>query len=389
MIPRHLLPSVLKRLEQFPAVVLLGPRQVGKTALAAKIAATRPSVRLDLERPAERAQLADPELFLRDHEDKLLILDEIQRMPRLFPTLRGVMDEGRSRGLRAGRFFLIGSASLDRFRQSGESLAGRVANVELGPLRDFEVASGARRMLWIRGGFPDSLLADGDGASVQWRENFIRTYLERDVPQFGPRLPAETLRRFWTMLAHSQGAPLNAARLAHSLGVNVRTVSRYVDLLVDLLLVRRLPPWRANVGKRLVKAPKVFVRDSGLVHSLLRLDDRKAVLGHPVAGPSWEGFVVENLLAAAPDRTQGWFYRTAAGAEIDLVLEMGGGELWAVEVKRSLAPALDRGFHHAREDLRPARSFVVYPGDDRYRVAEGVEVISLWELARVLLGVAS
>ncbi len=228
-----------------------------------------------------------------------------------------------------------------------------------------------------RGGFPDSFLAGGDAASTIWREHFIRTYLERDIPQLGPRVPAETLRRFWTMLAHVQGSTLNAAQLARGLGVDGKTVARYLDLLVDLLVVRRLPPLHANVGKRLVKSPKVYVRDSGIVHALLGLDDRDAVLGHPVAGGSWEGFVIENLLGAAPERVRAGFYRTAAGAEIDLVLDMPGGRLWAVEIKRGLAPKLDKGFHHAREDLKPERSFIVYSGEDRYPKAEGVEAIGL------------
>ena len=217
-------------------------------------------------------------------------------------------------------------------------------------------------------------------------QGFFRDFssLERDIPQLGPRVPAETLRRFWTMLAHVQGGTLNAAQLARGLAVDGKTVARYLDLLVDLLLVRRLPPLHANVGKRLVKSPKVYIRDSGIVHTLLGLDDREAVLGHPVAGGSWEGFVLENLLAAAPARVKPWFYRTAAGAEIDLVLEMPGGKRWAVEIKRGLAPKLDKGFHHARQDLEPERSFVVYSGDDRYPRGEGVEVIGLDEMASLL-----
>ena len=387
MIPRRTSQLVRSRLDQFPAVALLGPRQVGKTTLGELVAEERASVYLDLENPADREKLADAVLYLSGHEDKLVILDEVQRVPELFQTLRGLIDKGRRRGLRAGRFLLLGSASIDLLRQSGESLAGRITYVELGPFHVLEVADDAREKLWIRGGFPDSFLAEGDEASAVWRENFVRTYLERDIPQLGPRVPAETLRRFWTMLAHVQGATLNAAQLARGLAVDGKTVARYLDLLVDLLLVRRLPPFHANVGKRLVKSPKVYVRDSGIVHTLLGLDDREAVLGHPVAGGSWEGFVVETLLGAAPERAGAWFYRTAAGAEIDLVLEMTGGKLWAVEIKRGLAPKLDRGFHHAREDLEPERSFVVYSGDDRYPRGEGVEVIGLGELASLLAAI--
>lgn len=384
MIPRLKAQLVRTRLEQFPAVALLGPRQAGKTTLAEHIAEERPSVYLDLEDAADREKLADAALYLSGHEEELVILDEVQRTPELFQTLRGLIDKGRRRGLKAGRYLLLGSASMDLLRQSGESLAGRIAYVELGPFDVLEVDGDGREKLWIRGGFPDSFLADTDEASAIWRKNFIRTYLERDIPQLGPRIPGETLRRFWTMLAHAQGGMLNAAQLARGLGVDGKTVARYLDLLVDLLLVRRLPPFHANIGKRLVKSPKVYVRDSGIVHTLLGLDDREAVLGHPVAGGSWEGFVIENLLSVAGDRVRPFFYRTSAGAEIDLVLEMSGGKLWAVEIKRGLAPKLDKGFHHAREDLKPDRSFVVYAGEDRYPKAGGVEVIGLKELASLL-----
>ena len=386
MIPRYKSQFIRARLNQFPAVALLGPRQVGKTTLAGLIAEERTSVYLDLEDAVDREKLADAALYLSVHEDKLVILDEVQRMPELFQTLRSLIDKGRRRDVRAGRFLLLGSASMDLLKQSSESLAGRIAYVELGPFNMLEMESDACEKLWIRGGFPDSFLAESDGASAVWRENFIRTYLERDIPQLGPRVPAETLRRFWTMLAHVQGGTLNAAQIARSLSVDGKTVARYLDLLVDLLLVRRLPPFYTNVGKRLVKSPKVYVRDSGIVHSLLGLDDRDAVLGHPVAGGSWEGFVLENLLDAVPERAKACFYRTAAGAEIDLVLEMPGGEQWAVEIKRGLAPKLDKGFHHARKDLKPARSFIVYSGDDRYPKGEGIEVIGLGELVSFVRG---
>ncbi len=384
MISRQKSQLVCARLDQFPAVALLGPRQTGKTTLAGLIAEERASIYLDLEDPADRAKLSDATLYLSGHEQELVILDEVQRAPELFQTLRGLIDKGRRRDIRVGQFLLLGPASIDLLKQSGESLAGRIAYVELGPFNVLEVEDDAHEKLWVRGGFPDSFLGESDEASAVWRENFVRTYLERDIPQLGPRVPAETLRRFWTMLAHLQGGMLNAAQLARGLAVDGKTVARYLDLLVDLLLVRRLPPFHANVGKRLVKSPKVYVRDSGIVHTLLGLDDRDAVLGHPVAGGSWEGFVMENLLGAAPDRVKPWFYRTAAGAEIDLLLQMPGGELWAVEIKRGLAPRLDKGFHHARQDLNPDRSFVVYSGFDRYPKGEDLEVIGLGELATLL-----
>ncbi len=384
MIPRTKLALLRARLEQFPAVALLGPRQVGKTTLARLIAAARPSVYLDLENASDRDKLADPTLYLSGHTERLVVLDEIQRVPELFQALRGIIDKGRWQGARTGRFLLLGSASMDLLRQSGESLAGRMAFVELEPLHILEVGTESRDRLWVRGGFPESLLAADDEASAVWRSNFVRTYLERDIPQLGPRVPADTLRRFWTMLAHNQGGLANAAHLARGLGVRGGTVARYLDLLVDLLLVRRLQPLHANVGKRLVRSPRIFVRDSGIVHTLLGLDDLEAVLGHPVAGGSWEGFVLETLLAAAPERAVPYFYRTAAGAEIDLVLAMPGGSLWAIEIKRSLAPRVARGFRHAREDLKPARSFVVYPGEERYITRDGVEAIGLSELSSVL-----
>ena len=386
MLARRQTRTVLARLEQFPAVALLGPRQSGKTTLAHGVARGRPSVYLDLEAPADRAKLSDAALYLAGHTDKLVVLDEVQRAPELFRTLRGVIDAGRRRGDGVGRFLLLGSASMDLLRQSGESLAGRIAYAELAPFDALEVGPDARERLWIRGGFPDSFLAASDEASAVWRENFIRTYLERDIPRLGPRIPAETLRRFWTMLAHRQGAPLNAAELARGLAVDGKTVARYLDLLVDLLLVRRLPPFRASVGKRLVKSPRVYVRDSGVVHALLRLDDREAALGHPVAGGSWEGFVLENLLCAAPGRTEASFYRTAAGAEIDLVLDLPGGARWAVEIERGLAPTLGKGFYRARDDVKPDRAFVVYSGDERYPMAEGIEAVGVAELAALLAG---
>ena len=384
MIPRQKLQIVRERLDQFPAVAVLGPRQAGKTTLALTISQERAGLYLDLEDASDREKLNDAALYLSEHEEDLVIIDEVQRAPELFQTLRVLIDKGRRQGLRTGRFLLLGSASIDLLRQSGESLAGRIAYVELSPFNVLEVGGDAGERLWVRGGFPDSFLAGSDEASTVWREAFVRTYLERDIPQLGPRVPAETLRRFWTMLAHLQGGIFNASPIARSLAVNGKTVARYLDLLVDLLLVRRLPPFHANVSKRLVKSPKIYVRDSGIVHTLLGLDDRDTVLSHPVAGGSWEGFVMENLLGVAPGRVQPSFYRTAAGAEIDLVLQMPGGALWAVEIKRGLAPRLDRGFHHAREDLKPDRTFVVYPGIARYPKGDGVDVIGLKELALIL-----
>ena len=383
-IERWLLGPVRERLEQFPAVALLGPRQIGKTSLALELGRLMPSVYLDLEAAADRAKLADPALYLSALGDRLVILDEVQRMPELFAALHGLIDAGRRQGQRSGRFLLLGSASVELIRQASESLAGRIAYLELAGLSVLEVNRNQIETLWIRGGFPDSFLAASDQASALWRENFIRTYLERDVPQLGSRIPAETLRRFWVMLAHHQGSLLNAAELGRSLGVDGKTIARYLDLLVDLLLVRRLQPLHTNVAKRLVKSAKVFVRDSGLLHSLLGLDDRDAVYGHPVVGGSWEGFVVETLLSVAPERCGAWFYRTAAGAEMDLVLDLPSGQRWGVEVKRGLAPKLGKGFHQARVDLAPDRTFVVIPEEERYPLGDGVEAIGVAKLAGLL-----
>lgn len=384
MIKRRIHDKLVESIDHSPAVGLLGPRQVGKTTLALEMGATRPSLYLDLESPTDRAKLADAGRYLAEHEDKLVILDEVHRAPEIFQILRGLIDQGRRRGKAGGRFLLLGSASVELLKQSGESLAGRISYLELTPFDATEVDGERMDRLWIRGGFPASFLAANDRISLDWREDFIRTYLERDVPQFGSRIPAETLRRFWTMLAHHQAGMHNAATLAQGLGVDGKTVARYLDLLVDLLLVRRLSPWHRNVGKRLVKSPKVFVRDSGLVHALLGLGNKEQLLGHPVVGPSWESFVLETLLVLAPRGTEANFYRTAAGAEIDLVLTLPGGKLWAVEIKRSSAPKLERGFHLACADLKPARRFVVYPGDDRFPLDAETEVLGLAELGKRL-----
>jgi len=380
MIERRAKAEVSYLLTHNPAVVLLGPRQSGKTTLAHAIAETRPATYLDLESEADRARLAEPELYFADHTGELVILDEVQRMPGLFETLRGVLDRGRREGKGAGRFLLLGSAGIELLSQSGETLAGRVAFQELSPLDATEVGAGGLDPLWLRGGFPESFLAADDVISLRWREDFIRTYLERDVPQLGPRIPAETLRRLWTMLAHQQGGLLNAAQLARSLGVSGKTVAHYLDLMVDLLLVRHLQPHLTNAGKRLVRSPKVYVRDSGLVHALLGIADKEALLGHPVAGGSWEGLVIENIVAVAGPQCQAGFYRTSGGAEVDLVLSWPNGQTWAIEVKRSLAPKLDRGFHSSLEDLEPSRSFVVYPGLERFQLGASTEAIGLDEL---------
>lgn len=386
MVPRLQTAEIVAALDREAAVALIGPRQVGKTTLALELAKERPSIYLDLESREDRARLSDAASYLGIHSDKLVIVDEIHRMPDLFEVLRGVIDQGRRAGHGTGRFLLLGSASIDLMRQS-ETLAVRIEYVDLAPLAADEVGAEDVNALWLRGGFPRAFLANSDQDSHRWRRNFIRTYLERDIPMFGPRIPAETLERFWTMLAHNQGGLLNAAQLGRSLGVSSPTIASYIDLLVDLLLVRRLPPVHANVGKRLVKSPKVYVRDSGLVHTLLGLRNIDALLGHPIAGSSWEGLAIECLMAACPEEVSSGFYRTSAGAEIDLVLDFGPPHgRWAIEVKRSTAPALGKGFHSAVEDIAPERMFVVHGGTERYPMADNVEAIGLRELCAEIRG---
>lgn len=382
MIQRRLQQVVHDRLRHLPAVALLGPRQAGKTTLALALAQEGKYVYLDLESPLDREKLADPTYYLSNHEDDLVILDEVQRMPELFAVLRGLIDQGRRRGKRAGRFLLLGSASADLLRQS-ETLAGRIAYVELSPLDVLEIPQAETDRLWVRGGFPESFLAESDAASMGWRQDFIRTYLERDIPQFGLRIPAATLHRFWMMLAHAQGGLLNAAQLARGLAVEGKSIARYIDLLVDLMLVRRLQPYQVNIGKRLTKSPKIFVRDSGIVHGLLSIPHIETLLGHPVVGASWEGFVIENLIAIVPHAAP-MFYRTAAGAEIDLLLDIPKHGLWAIEVKRGLSTSPKKGFYIACEDLKPTRRFIVNSGTDRRALDSQTEAMGVRELAQVL-----
>lgn len=386
MITRRLTSTVEAALARQPAVGLVGPRQAGKTTLALAIAAGRDSVYLDLENARDRAQIAEPQEFLDFHRDRLVVLDEVQQAPEIFRELRGAIDRGRRSGRRTGRYLLLGSASASLLRQS-ESLAGRLAPLELGPFDVLEAAPDgeAERILWLRGGLPESSLAKDSATSLEWREDFLTSMLARDLPQFGVFVAHEKMRRLWTMLAHRQGGLWNGAGIAAGLGMDTRTVNRYLDLLADLLFARRLPPYAANLGKRLVKSPKVYVRDSGLAHALLGIGEYPALLGHPVVGGSWEGFVIENLIAAAPRGTAASFYRTSHGAECDLVLELPGrARPWVIEAKRGAAPRLSRGFHSAAADLAPERAFVVYPGETRFPLSPGVEAIGLRELAVVV-----
>ena len=399
MIERALHPRLMDTLADYPAVALLGPRQAGKTTLAQTIGdewmskASGGSVYLDLESPGDRQKLTNPEAYLRLHQDRLVILDEVQQMPALFEALRGLIDQGRrsKRGANSagigdgnGRFLLLGSASGELLRQSSESLAGRIAYLELPPLQVRELAADQLDLLWLRGGFPDSFLAKSAAKSLAWRNNLISTYLERDIPSYGTRIPAQTLRRLWTMVAHQQGGLLDVSQLGKNLMMDAKTVNRYLDMLVDLMLLRRLQPWHSNVGKRLVKSPKLYVRDSGLTHALLGIASHDALLSHPVVGNSWEGFAVETLLNCAPINTSSGFYRSSNGAEIDLLLDMPGQGLWAIEIKRGTTAKPRRGFYAACDDLQPVRRWLVHAGSDRYPLGDGVEALGLRELALLL-----
>lgn len=376
--------SLREDLASTPAVALLGPRQAGKTTVAHELAQQSDNVYLDLESELDRAKLASPELYLAERLNRLVVLDEVHRVPGLFPVLRGLIDRARRSGRRSGLYLLLGSASLDLLQQAGESLAGRIAYRELTPFNVQELPEAEHTRLWVRGGFPESYLARTPAASLRWRQDFIRTYVERDIPLFGGRVGSEALRRLWGMLAHQQGALVNASVLARSLALDMRTVNRYLDLLVEMFLVRRLEPWHANLGKRLTKSPKLYVRDSGLLHALLGLPDEEALLGHPAVGASWEGFVLENLITAAGTSASAHFYRTSGGAEVDLLLNWPSGECWAIEVKRSLAPKVERGFHSACEDLQPTRKLVIYPGDEPFPLGHGVQAMPLATLCHEL-----
>jgi len=384
VIRRRLEPLLLASLRRFPIVGLVGARQVGKTTLARAVARrVGRAVYLDLERPSDSARLADPEFYLEPLADRLVIIDEIQRAPALFPVLRSLVDAKR----RNGRFLVLGSASPDLSRQASESLAGRIAYHELAPLSLDETGAQTRpalMALWNRGGFPSSTLAASDGQSLDWREAFIETHLQRDLPALGVRIPAASLRRFWEMLAHFHGQLWNASKIAASLGVSAPTAKHYLDTLQDTFMVRSLPPFAANVKKRLVKSPKVYLRDSGLLHALLRVGTIDNLLGHPIAGASWEGWVIEQALAGIEGHSGASFYRTAAGAEIDLVLERARGRRLAFEIKLGSTPSPSRGFWSGLADLKPSAAFVVYSGKERYPLARGVDALPASMLPAIL-----
>lgn len=379
MLDRYISKELQYNIDNFPAVSLLGARQIGKTTLAKFIGQSVDSVYLDLESPTDLIKLQDPVGFLSAHKDKLIILDEIQRSPELFMVLRGIIDENRASGRTSGQFLLLGSASMNLLQQSSESLAGRITYVNMFGLNILEVGQSPDdiKRLWFKGGFPDSYLASSQKKSTTWLENLIRTYMERDVPQMGFRIPAIRLRNLWTMVAHLQGETINYSKLATNLEVDSKTISNYMDILVDLLLVRRLNPWHNNTKKRLVKSPRYYVRDTGVLHRLLGINDFDALLSNPILGKSWEGFVIENIHSILPIFAETYFYRTAAGAEIDLVIKFSSTEIWAIEIKHGMSPKINQNFSKVCDDIGATHKYIVYSGNEEFPVGEDVSVISL------------
>lgn len=385
MLSRIIRDFVEQEIELNPAVVLLGARQVGKTTLAKNIAKQIPSVYLDLESPSALARLVDSENYFYENSDKLIILDEIQRLPEIFTVLRGVIDSNCQKGKEGTQFLLLGSASMDLLRQTSESLAGRISYVDMGGINILEASPDKTIQLWLRGSFPKNFLARSDKVAMRQIENLIRTYLERDLAQMGFNVPAIRLRQLWTMLAHLQGETLNFTNLASNLEVDRKTINYYIDILTDLFLVRRVEPWYANVKKRLVKSPRYYVRDSGILHRLLGIGDYDSLLSNPILGKSWEGFVVENLHSVMPPLAQTYFFRTASGTEIDFVINMPNSEICAIEIKFGRAPKIGKSFNQACEYVGATRKFIVYGGDDEFPVGNNVRMISLPNIMKKLI----
>jgi uncharacterized protein len=369
LIKRKLTATITKRLKTNPAVALLGARQVGKSTIAGMVLDHIPnSVYLDLERPADLNKLTDPEAFFNQFKNRLIVLDEIQRIPEIFPILRSVIDRHKKNT----QFLILGSASRDLIKQSSESLAGRLSYIEITPFTQPEIPSLDARVHWLRGGYPRSLLAEDDETSNQWREDYIRTFLERDIPQLGFRIPANTLGRFWRMLAHSHGQVLNSSKLADSMGVSSHTIRKYIDLLEQTFIVRVLAPYVGNIKKRLLKSPKVYIRDTGILHSLLNIDTMQDLFANPIYGSSFEGFVIENILVQLP-RWQASYYRTSNGAEIDLILTKGSRTI-VVEIKSSTSPKVSKSFWSSIEHIAPDQAVIIAPVTDEYPIAENVLV---------------
>jgi len=381
---RKLEAKILELLEFFPAVALLGPRQCGKTTLAHEIQAhwLSDTVYLDLERQSDLAKLDDCISYLGPLEKKLVVIDEVQNRPALFPEIRGLIDEGRRKGIRNGRFLFLGSASHELLRQSGESLAGRIAYLELTPFLFGEVESDQLDQLWIRGGFPDSFLAPAENLSLEWRRNFVETYLSRDLNLLGKGESLPALRSLLQMTAHLHGQVLNVSQLVASHEFTRAHVNLFLDLFEQTFVLRRLPPYYANMGKRLIKRPKIYLRDSGILHQLLNVQDLDTLHGHPMRGTSWEGFVIEQAIALLPEWSP-FFYRTSNGAELDLLL-LRGDTLLAFEIKASAAPKLTKGFHTARQDVKPEKTFVVTRSGETWSASDDVTHTCLGDLPEIL-----
>lgn len=372
---RLILPLLQEYLSVFPAVGLLGPRQVGKTTLVKNLKLEKESLYLDLEKASDRAKLVDPELFLKAHADKTVILDEIQLMPELFAELRSLIYEQRE----PGRFILLGLASPDLIRKSADSLAGRIGYLELTPFFLREIASDELEKLWIRGGFPLSFLAKSERESQLWRQNFIKTYLERDLAQIGLSTDPRLVERFWMMLANAQGGIWNAESFAKALGITRPTVNRYLEFLEGSFMVRVLSPFHQNIKKRLVKSPKVFIRDTGLLHSLTGVDSMDALINQLLVGPSWEGFVIEQIIAKLKEEYEYYFYRTHQGAECDLLLVKNGVVKTAIEIKNTLSPRLSKGMQISMEDTGAENGVIICRISDGYPLSEKVRTVGLPE----------
>jgi predicted AAA+ superfamily ATPase len=392
MIRRQLENTIVQGLANMPVVALVGPRQAGKTTLALQITKTavdKPSAYLDLELDTDLSKLNDAESYLRRFENQLLIIDEVQRMPDLFRILRGLIDIRKRSGETAGQFLLLGSASRDLLQHSSETLAGRIRYLELSPFSAWEIyntdpLSFNPEKLWFRGGFPGSFLAKTDDESWEWRNDFISSYVERDIPLMGPQVSATRMKRFWMMLAHYHGQQVVLSEIGKSLEVSHTTIKSYLDILTDFYMVRQVQPWSGNTKKRLVRSPKIYIRDTGLLHKLLNVSSFDSLLGNPVAGSSWEGFVAENIITKLSSKWRYSYYRTATQAEIDLVLEGPDKKILAVEIKKSAAPGLSKGFHAACEDIKATDKFVIYSGSERFPMGNDTEAIGLIEFLRTL-----
>ncbi len=391
MINRNLQQKLTNALDNMPVVALLGARQIGKTTLALEIAKTisKESAYLDLELDSDLAKLSDAEAYLRRFNNKLLIIDEVQRQPNLFRLLRGLLDIRKRAGETSCQFLLLGSASRDLIQHSSETLAGRIRFLELSTFSALEIyqtnpSSFNMEQLWLRGGFPDSYLANTDDESWNWRSDFISSYVEKDIPLMGPQIASTTMRRLWSMLAHNNAQQVNLSKLGESLGFNYKTIKNYIDTLTDFYMLRQIQPWSGNSKKRLVKAPKIYLRDSGLAHRFLNISDFESLLGHPAIGASWEAFILENILNQLSNKWRYSYYRTSAQAEVDLVLEGPKNEVWAIEIKRSSAPKVSKGFHYACTDIKATQKFIIYPGEDNFPIAHHIEVMSLIEFLKLL-----